>query len=55
MKRPEVKALFVSGYAEVPVAQQLIAEGAVFLQKPVSRMDLLTKVDEILHSKVSNV
>ena len=52
---PEMQALFVSGYAEVPVAQQLIAEGAVLLQKPVSRIDLLEKVDEILHSKLSNV
>ena len=52
---PEMQVLFVSGYAEVPVAQQLIAEGAVLLQKPVSRIDLLKKVDEILHSKVSNV
>jgi PAS domain S-box-containing protein len=52
---PEMQAFFVSGYAEVPVAQQLIAEGAVLLQKPVSRIDLLKKVDEILHSKVSNV
>jgi two-component system, cell cycle sensor histidine kinase and response regulator CckA len=48
---PEIKALYVSGYAEVPVAQQLIAEGAVLLQKPVSRMDLLKKVDEMLHER----
>jgi len=48
---PEIKALYVSGYAEVPVAQQLIAEGAALLQKPVSRMDLLKKVDEMLHGR----
>lgn len=46
---PETKALYVSGYAEVPVAQQLISEGAIFMQKPVSRSDLLRKVDEMLH------
>jgi len=46
---PEVKALFVSGYAEVPIAQKLIQESAILLQKPVSRSDLLRKVDEILH------
>lgn len=51
---PEMQVLFVSGYAEVPIAQQLIAEGAILLQKPVSRIELLRKVDEILHSKVSN-
>ncbi|MGO9088372.1 MAG: response regulator [Candidatus Sulfotelmatobacter sp.] len=45
---PEMRVLYVSGYGEVPVAQQLIAEGAVILQKPVSRMDLLRKVNEML-------
>jgi nitrogen-specific signal transduction histidine kinase/ActR/RegA family two-component response regulator len=52
---PEMQVLFVSGYAEVPVAQQLIAEGAAFLQKPVSRMDMLRKVDDMLHSRHSNL
>jgi PAS domain S-box-containing protein len=46
---PEAKVLYVSGYAEVPAAQQLIAEGAILLQKPLSRGDLLRKVDEMLH------
>ncbi|MCU1268807.1 MAG: multi-sensor hybrid histidine kinase [Acidobacteriaceae bacterium] len=46
---PEAKVLYVSGYAGVPVAQQLIAEGAILLQKPLSRGDLLRKVDEVLH------
>ncbi len=50
---PEAKVLYVSGYAEVPVAQQLIAEGAVLLQKPLSRGDLLSKVDEMLHLRTS--
>jgi len=44
--------LFVSGYAEVPVAQRLIEEGAMLLQKPVSRSDLMRKVDEILHVRI---
>ncbi|MFZ1918704.1 MAG: PAS domain S-box protein [Terriglobales bacterium] len=48
---PEMRPLYVSGYAEVPVAQQLVAEGAVLLQKPVSRMDLLRRVDEMLHPR----
>lgn len=46
---PETGVLFVSGYAEVPLAQALIAQGAILLQKPVSRSDLMRKVDEILH------
>ncbi|MFZ1916557.1 MAG: PAS domain S-box protein [Terriglobales bacterium] len=50
---PEARVLYVSGYAEVPVAQQLIAEGAILLQKPLSRGDLLSKVDEMLHLRTS--
>ena len=45
---PEAKVLYVSGYAEVPVAQQLVAEGAILMQKPVSGRELLKKVDEML-------
>ncbi len=51
---PEAKVLYVSGYAEVPVAQQLIADGAILLQKPLSRGDLLSKVDEMLHLRTSH-
>lgn len=47
---PEMRPLFVSGYAEVPVTQQLIASGAALLQKPLSREDLLRKVGEMLQS-----
>ena len=49
---PETEVLFVTGYAEVPAAQRLIAQGAILLQKPVSRRDLMTKVDEILHLRI---
>jgi two-component system cell cycle sensor histidine kinase/response regulator CckA len=51
---PEAKVLYVSGYAEVPVAQQLIAEGAILLQKPLSRGELLGKVDEMLHPPIAS-
>jgi DNA-binding NtrC family response regulator len=50
---PETKALYVSGHTAAPVAQQLIAEKAMLMQKPVSRRDLLRKVDEILHPSAS--
>jgi two-component system cell cycle sensor histidine kinase/response regulator CckA len=46
---PETKVLFISGYAEIPLAQALIAQGDILLQKPVLRGDLMRKVDEILH------
>ncbi len=49
---PEMEVLFVSGYAEVPVAQRLVAQGAILLQKPVSRSDLMRNVDEILHFRI---
>jgi len=49
---PETKVLFVSGYAEAPVAQRLIEGGATLLQKPVSRSELMRKVDKILHLSV---
>jgi CheY-like chemotaxis protein len=51
LSHPEVQALYVSGYAATPVVQELIAEGAPLLQKPLSRLTLLTKVDELLHSR----
>src|SRR5579862_6184660 len=53
LSHPEVQVLYVSGYAETPIVQKLIAEGAVLLQKPLSRMTLLTKVDELLHSRAN--
>jgi PAS domain S-box-containing protein len=53
LSHPEVQALYVSGYAETPIVQELIAEGALLLQKPLSRMTLLTKVDELLHSRAN--
>ncbi|HLJ87489.1 MAG TPA: PAS domain S-box protein, partial [Candidatus Angelobacter sp.] len=52
---PEMQTLYVSGYAETPIVRQLIAEGAVLLQKPLSRMTLLTKVDELLHSRANRI
>jgi two-component system, cell cycle sensor histidine kinase and response regulator CckA len=48
---PEMQVLYVSGYAEVPVAQELVARRAIVMQKPVSRMDLLKKVNEMLKSR----
>jgi len=53
LSHPEIQALYVTGYAETPLVQELIAEGAVLLQKPLCRMTLLTKVDELLHSRAN--
>jgi two-component system, cell cycle sensor histidine kinase and response regulator CckA len=46
---PEAKVLYVSGYVDAPATQRLIADGTVLLQKPVSRENLLRKIDELLH------
>lgn len=51
---PETKVLFVSGYAEVAVAQTLVADGANLVLKPVSRSELMRKVDEILHLHIAS-
>lgn len=51
---PETKSLYVSGYAERPVVQELVSHGATLMQKPVSRRDLLEKVDELLHSSTTS-
>ncbi|MGA9527855.1 MAG: PAS domain S-box protein [Terriglobales bacterium] len=53
VSHPEMQALYVSGYAATPIVQALIAEGALLLQKPVSRLTLLTKVDELLHLRTN--
>ena len=50
---PETKVLFVSGYAEGTAVQEIIEAGAILLQKPVSRSDLIREVDEILHLRIN--
>lgn len=50
--RPDIKALFLSGYtADAAHVQNLVAEGMAFIQKPVSPMDFLKKVREVLDKK----
>jgi DNA-binding NarL/FixJ family response regulator len=51
MSRPEMRVLYVTGYAETPIVQKLIEEEAILLQKPVSRVTLLNRVDELLHAR----
>ena len=50
---PEANVLYVTGYAEAPLVQQLLSHGAVLMQKPVSGRELLKKVDEMLHLRSS--
>jgi CheY-like chemotaxis protein len=49
---PEVKTLFISGYpADVITQRELLPEGEVFLLKPVSPMDLLRSIRNMLDSQ----
>lgn len=45
---PEANVLYVTGYAEAPLVQQLVSQGAALMQKPVSGRELLNKVDVML-------
>jgi PAS domain S-box-containing protein len=46
---PDIKAIFVSGYAmEIITREELIEEGVAYIPKPVSPKDLLKKVREVL-------
>ncbi len=52
MARPDVKALFMSGYAEDVINNKIVFEGNLhFVSKPISPMELLRKVREILDDK----
>jgi hypothetical protein len=49
--RPSVRALYVSGYlTDANVRDQMLREGAQFLQKPFAPGDLTRKVGEVLGS-----
>jgi len=50
--RPDIKALFISGYtADAVHIQRLLSEGMDFVQKPVAPTDFLKKVREVLDKK----
>ena len=51
--RPELRVLFMSGYAEQAVADaRRLGDGEAFLQKPFGKQDLLDKVREVLSKSV---
>jgi ActR/RegA family two-component response regulator len=48
-RRPEMKVLYISGYAETVIASQgLPGAPAEFLQKPFATDDLLRRVGKLL-------
>ena len=47
----ETQVLYVSGYTDAPMAQRLTSEGAILMQKPVSRKALLETIDGMLHHR----
>ncbi len=49
--QPGIKTLFVSGYtADKKISEDLVEKGVEFLMKPLSPMDLLKKMREVLDS-----
>jgi len=52
--RPEMKIVFMSGYAEDALAQRGVAESSVaFLQKPFRPIELVRRVQAVLHLPVA--
>lgn len=45
---PEIKVLFMSGYTDTFVKQEMIGPGSYFIQKPLSVIKLTSKVREVL-------
>ena len=46
---PDMKRLFMSGYtADVIAHHGVLEEGVFFIQKPMTRKDLLDKIQEVL-------
>ena len=54
-RHPALKILFISGYTDTIVGDQISSRGAVFLQKPFSRGDLATKLREALAKPVNSL
>ncbi len=54
--RPDIKALFMSGYSESVIHQNtIIKEGLHFISKPFSQTTLLKKVREILDNSIVSI
>ena len=50
--RPDIKALFISGYSADMISKEgILEEGSSFISKPVSPSELLRKVREVLDRK----
>jgi FixJ family two-component response regulator len=53
MVRPNLKAVFLSGYSRDIFAEGNVLDGnSVFIQKPVSPDELLAKVRDMLDKKI---
>ena len=44
---PELKVMFISGYAENAIARQQLGEGTLYLPKPFSADSLLKKIEQV--------
>jgi FixJ family two-component response regulator len=52
-RRPEMKVLFMGGYAETGGTYEDIVRGPTFLESPFSTADLSRKIEEVLGSSVA--
>jgi FixJ family two-component response regulator len=49
-RQPELNVLFISGYTDPSITNQVVSEGSHFLQKPFAVDGLLRAVNEALGS-----
>lgn len=50
---PDLKVLYMSGYtADVDSRQEVLGVGAYFIEKPFSKMDLATKIGDVLNQSL---
>ena len=53
-RRPDMKVIFISGYAEDAFRQRLDSDGAIdFLPKPFSLKQLAAKVKEVMEAPIA--
>ena len=51
---PEMEFLFMSGYVDRSILKEFLTEGRPFLQKPIMRGELLSRVGQLLQTKTSH-
>lgn len=50
---PEMEFLFMSGYVDRSILKEFLTDGRPFLQKPITRAELLARVGQVLQTKAA--